>query len=173
MRKIPIERCPVCGGEGRIIYMNRHKRTGDIIRHYRTGEIIKDGPYPCSVCEGTGVIKSKRMKIKALSIKQPWANMIADGKKTIETRTWKTNHRGAIAIVSSKSPDIAPAGYLLAIGTIVDCREMVKADEEKAYVRCLPGLYAWELHAVKKLDKPIPIKGKQGLYEIDIDELGI
>ncbi|RKT01075.1 ASCH domain-containing protein [Chryseobacterium defluvii] len=38
---------------------------------------------------------------KALSIKQPWASLIALGIKDIENRTWKTNFRGRIYIHSS------------------------------------------------------------------------
>lgn len=38
--------------------------------------------------------------MKALSIKQPWASLIAHGIKDIENRTWKTNFRGRIYIHS-------------------------------------------------------------------------
>jgi len=31
--------------------------------------------------------------MKALSLHQPWASMISDGRKTIETRIWRTNYR--------------------------------------------------------------------------------
>lgn len=40
--------------------------------------------------------------MKALSIRQPWASLIAEGYKTIELRTWKTNYRGPLAIHASK-----------------------------------------------------------------------
>ena len=36
--------------------------------------------------------------MKALSIRQPWASLIAKGIKDIENRTWKTNFRGKIYI---------------------------------------------------------------------------
>lgn len=39
--------------------------------------------------------------MKALSIKQPWASLIAHGIKDIENRTWKTNFRGRIFIHAS------------------------------------------------------------------------
>ena len=52
--------------------------------------------------------------MKALSVKQPWANMIAEGEKTIETRTWSTDYRGEILIVSARDPDIPPAGCAVA-----------------------------------------------------------
>ena len=35
---------------------------------------------------------------KALSVKQPWASLIAHGIKPIENRNWKTNFRGRIYI---------------------------------------------------------------------------
>lgn len=39
--------------------------------------------------------------MKTLSIKQPWASLIAHGVKNIENRTWKTNFRGRIYIHAS------------------------------------------------------------------------
>lgn len=39
--------------------------------------------------------------MKALSIKQPWASLIAHGIKDIENRTWKVNFRGKIFIHAS------------------------------------------------------------------------
>lgn len=39
--------------------------------------------------------------MKALSIKQPWASLIAHGIKDIENRTWKTHFRGRIFIHAS------------------------------------------------------------------------
>jgi hypothetical protein len=45
--------------------------------------------------------------MKALSIKQPWASLIAHGIKNIENRTWKTKFRGRIFIhASAKSVQI-------------------------------------------------------------------
>ena len=34
--------------------------------------------------------------MKALSIRQPWAELIMQGRKTLELRTWRTNYRGAL-----------------------------------------------------------------------------
>ena len=36
--------------------------------------------------------------MKALSLNQPWATLIAIGAKCIETRSWRTNYRGRLAI---------------------------------------------------------------------------
>ena len=104
--------------------------------------------------------------MKAISLKQPWANYIASGEKTIETRKWSTKHRGKLLIVSSKSPNIPPAGYALAIAELVDCRPMVKADEKAAMCEVYPKAHSWILKNIRRI-KPFPIKGQLNLYEVD------
>jgi hypothetical protein len=104
--------------------------------------------------------------MRALSIKQPWANLIAGGAKTIETRTWYTSYRGKMLIVSSKKPKIPPAGYVIAIADLVDCRPMTKNDEQAAMCEIYPRAYSWVLSNVVKLD-PFPLKGTLGLFHID------
>lgn len=42
--------------------------------------------------------------MKALSLHQPWASVMATGLKSIETRSWSTKHRGWVAICSAKRP---------------------------------------------------------------------
>lgn len=43
--------------------------------------------------------------MKALTLWQPWASLIAIGEKRVETRCWSTAHRGPLAIhASSKIP---------------------------------------------------------------------
>lgn len=44
--------------------------------------------------------------MKVISIMQPWASLIAIGAKQFETRSWKTNYRGPIAIHASKKEPI-------------------------------------------------------------------
>lgn len=41
--------------------------------------------------------------MKALSLTQPWASLVAHGHKRIETRSWNPYHRGAIAIHAAKA----------------------------------------------------------------------
>lgn len=36
--------------------------------------------------------------MKALTLTQPWASLVAVGEKRIETRSWSTNYRGELAI---------------------------------------------------------------------------
>lgn len=40
--------------------------------------------------------------MKAISLQQPWATMVAIGAKSIETRSWYTSYRGPLAIHASK-----------------------------------------------------------------------
>lgn len=51
--------------------------------------------------------------MKTLSIKQPWASLIAHGIKDIENRTWSTNYRGRIYIHASASQ---PKGFSSILG---------------------------------------------------------
>jgi hypothetical protein len=39
--------------------------------------------------------------MKALSVRQPWADLVARGAKAVETRSWRTSYRGALAIQAS------------------------------------------------------------------------
>ncbi|GKT09288.1 ASCH domain-containing protein [Desulforhabdus sp. TSK] len=107
--------------------------------------------------------------MKALSIQQPWASLIASGRKTIETRKWKTDYRGDLVIVSSKRPKIEPAGCALAIVRLVNCRPMTREDEAAACCSLYPGAYAWELESVRTI-APFPVKGRLGLYEVALPE---
>ena len=43
--------------------------------------------------------------MKALSLKQPFAELIVSGKKNIELRKWNTKFRGEFLIHASKIPD--------------------------------------------------------------------
>ncbi len=42
--------------------------------------------------------------MKAITLHQPWATFIAEGWKTLETRSWATYYRGRIAIHAAKAP---------------------------------------------------------------------
>jgi len=105
--------------------------------------------------------------VKALSIKQSWANLIAEGEKTIETRKWATDYRGSILIVSSRSPKIDLAGFALAIADVVYCRPMTLQDETTAHCRVYPNAYAWVLQNIRKI-QPFAVRGKLGLYDVEM-----
>lgn len=43
--------------------------------------------------------------MKALTLTQPWATLVAIGTKKIETRSWSTNYQGPLAIHAAKKMD--------------------------------------------------------------------
>lgn len=113
--------------------------------------------------------------MKALSLRQPWANMVAREKKTIETRTWSTKYRGTIAIHAAKSkkgygglhPE-PPYGAIVALAYIYMCRPMQEDDEHEACCKLYPGAWAWHLSMIRPVE-PVFCRGMMGLFEIDID----
>lgn len=50
--------------------------------------------------------------MKFLTIRQPWAQLIAVGAKTIETRPFSTKYRGPLAIHAGKANDLAASAVL-------------------------------------------------------------
>lgn len=106
--------------------------------------------------------------MRALSVKQPWANLIASGCKTIETRTWTTRYRGLLLIASSKTPNIFPAGSAVAIAKLVDCRRMTRADEAGACCDAYPNAMSWVLEDIRRI-RPFPLKGALGVFKCVVD----
>ena len=58
--------------------------------------------------------------MKAITVLQPWAWLLATGKKRCETRSWKTNYRGEILIHAGKQN----LTYWMKHGTIFEARYM-------------------------------------------------
>ena len=71
--------------------------------------------------------------MKTITIKQPYATLIAEGLKEYEFRTWKTKYRGDILIHAGKGIDKEamkrfahlnleyPSGCIIARATLADC----------------------------------------------------
>jgi len=49
--------------------------------------------------------------MKALSLTQPWASLVAIGAKKIETRSWSAQYRGPLAIHAAKSFPVCAKDY--------------------------------------------------------------
>ena len=129
------------------------------------------------------------MKIKAITLWQPWASLMAHSKKKIETRSWPTKYRGPLAIHSSKRPmgihifpmydfsDIPdyPLGVVVGVCDLVDCvstnaklvesRSIKIPDQEFHLGNYLPDRYMWITDNMKIFEDPIPARGRQGLWE--------
>lgn len=130
--------------------------------------------------------------MKVLSLTEPYATLIKEGKKKIETRTWKTSYRGKLYIhaSSTKIPkeyknnqglmslvDINKLNYgnIICSCELVDCIEMTDEFIEKikknkneyvsgVYAR---GRYAWILKNIKVLNEPIKAKGHLGIWNLE------
>lgn len=105
---------------------------------------------------------------RALSVKEPWASLIREGKKTIETRTWNTKYRGDVLIVASKRPKSFYAGNALAIAELIDCRPMTDVDVSRACCLVYDRAWSWVLQNVRPI-KPFSVKGQLGLYTVQAD----
>lgn len=78
--------------------------------------------------------------MKAITLTQPWATLVAIGAKTIETRSWATSHRGPLAIH-------AAAG----LGPIGGKREFRRLISRPEFVAALPdhlSLYDFPFGAI-------------------------
>lgn len=109
----------------------------------------------------------KKRTVKALSVQQPWASLIAAGKKTIEVRDKRTSHRGPLLICATKRPPVPPFGCMVALVDIVECRPMTEADELAAQCKYTPGQVAWVLDNVRPVPNH-PITGNRGLFDRDL-----
>lgn len=115
--------------------------------------------------------------MKALSLHQPWASLIFDLRKTIETRHWEMHHRGLLAIHAAKTVDrdycnlfnydfrTIPRGAVLCIVNVEDCvrfpHPLAKPD---AYGDFEAGRYGFIFQVVKRFKTPIPAIGRQGVF---------
>jgi len=111
------------------------------------------------------------MIYKALSVKQPFAALIACGKKKFEVRSRLTHYRGGLLIVSSLKPTMSkfnflPLGQAVALVNLVDCRLMQPDDAELACCDYQPGTYIWILDNARPVT-PFPVKGALGFYPVE------
>lgn len=135
------------------------------------------------------------MLIRALSLHQPWATLVAVGAKRIETRSWQTAHRGLLAIHATRDlpregaalchaspfreallaaglagPDDLPRGCVVAIARLVDCTPIVAPppEPEATFGDYTLGRVAWRLDDVWQLPRPIAARGAQGVWSVEI-----
>jgi activating signal cointegrator 1 len=142
------------------------------------------------------------LKIKTISLWQPWASLIALNLKRYETRGWATNYRGELAIHAAKRPlckegkrliaylkefhgqtidlDRLPLGAIIAIVDLTDCLSM---GSEGIVIGSVPKLermigdwqpcrYAWKLENVREIE-PIPYLGRQKLFTAEIENITV
>jgi hypothetical protein len=140
----------------------------------------------------------RRKQMQALTIREPWASLIVSTNKKFETRDWKRNYRGLLAIHSGKQ-SVPVEDYPLGLEEILDDLEITQNDlnnnkqkiiaiatlkeihlmtdkfiNEQTELERLtgfwePGLYAWELTDIKPITQPIPARGMPGLWTVPDD----
>lgn len=125
--------------------------------------------------------------MKALSVREPWATLIATGRKPIELRTWSTDYRGPLLICCGGRPwqnttgrtpigiteeEIGricaqPLGIAICTVELVDVRPATAFDAHRACVA--PDIereFAWVLSDPCPV-APVPIKGRLNLFEVE------
>lgn len=123
--------------------------------------------------------------MKVITIKQPFATLIAEGLKEYEFRTWRTKYRGDILIHAGKGVDKEamkryhhlnleyPSGCIIAKATITDCipidnqmKVKLKEENELVYYGILHSdkqEYGFKLEKIQKIE-PIYMNGKLSLW---------
>ena len=108
--------------------------------------------------------------MKALSVRQPWASLIASGKKTIEVRSWRTHYRGPLLICAAKKPrGLGAVGVALAVVNLVGVRRFQRGDARAACFEATTDQFAWLLGNVRRID-PIPVTGKLKMFDVALPE---
>ena len=127
--------------------------------------------------------------MKVLTLKQPWASLVANGYKIYEFRTWKTNYRGEILIHAGCGVDKEvleqvkdycdnfPKKKILCKANLVDCieiddklNEKINFLDENVYGRKKRAGYAWKLQDITKLEIDKEVNGKLGLWNFIVDK---
>lgn len=134
--------------------------------------------------------------MKALTVSQPWANLIASGLKFVENRTWPTSYRGPLAIHAGKGSQyltpqqltMYPTGCIIATCELVNCVH-IEIVNRRCNIELLSqpisnfskktlldvarhdfteGPYLWILDNIRPVIDH-PIKGAQGLWNVSVD----
>lgn len=124
--------------------------------------------------------------MKVITIKQPWATLVAEGLKKYEFRSWKFNYRGEILIHAGKGIDKDamkkfehlnlnyPHSKIIAKVKILDCIELndeinkqIIEENELIYGhKYYRAGYAWKLELIEKINDETEVSGKQGIWNI-------
>lgn len=116
--------------------------------------------------------------MKAITLWQPWASLIIDGRKPIETRPMPWHYVGVVAIHAGLrvdrdaclrfgyNPDTIPTGAVLGTaykhGLLQFGTEFVAPDDYGDYA---PGRWGYFLEHPVKFSEPVPARGHQGFWD--------
>ena len=124
--------------------------------------------------------------MRGLTIYQPWATDIAEGRKEHETRGYSPSYRGPLLIHAGKEGRYPkrplPLGAVVAVANLADvhdtnlvcprlssecsCWKPHITEQERALGDWSRGRYAWKLTDVKRLKTPVPWRGLVGLWPV-------
>ena len=132
--------------------------------------------------------------MKALSLWQPWASLVAAGGKQMETRSWPAPAAlvgERLAIHASKTgkhlrlvqqepfklylPEELPLGAILATVRLESCelitlelrlRLREESPHEFAFGDYTPGRFVWRLKELQPLSQPLPFTGRQKFFTV-------
>jgi len=125
--------------------------------------------------------------MKCISLKQPYAEFLAIGKKTVESRKWSTSYRGNFLIHASKTIDTEACDYykinintvakgaiigkasLCGIKKYVDNHEFALDKDKHFSLKKIMNngcMYGFLIKYAVKFDKAIPYLGKLGFFDV-------
>ena len=126
--------------------------------------------------------------MKCLSIKQPYAELMVSGKKTIELRTWNTKFRGEFLIHAPKKIDKNACernhidansiitGAIIGKATLYNVkyyenRNLFLEDRNKhlAGVEYSNNKYGFLVKNARRFKKPIVMPGKLGFFNVELN----
>jgi len=126
------------------------------------------------------------LKLKALSFRQPWANLILQGKKTLDLRSWETKYRGPLAVYASLEVEkeacaahgvdstSLTTGALVGIVDLVEVLPLNEAAYQARAAEHLNGrpwrerLFGWVLANPRWIEPPQVVKGRLNLFDVEI-----
>ncbi|MBK9755892.1 MAG: ASCH domain-containing protein [Nannocystis sp.] len=114
--------------------------------------------------------------MRALSIRQPWIELILRGEKDVENRSWNTRHRGPLLLHASRTIETIKArehglsdfitGCILGVVDVRDCTKEVRSRWH------ISGHFGWYLTNPRRFGTPIPYRAKVGLFHVNDELLG-
>ena len=116
--------------------------------------------------------------MKARSVRQPWASLIVDGIKDVESRS-RPVVRGSTCVHASCKPDLGPEVLRLMLsrhqghcGAVIGTVEIIDGFGGSKSPWALGGMWRWVLSAPHTLRHPLTFPGKLGSPHFDVrDEL--
>lgn len=119
-----------------------------------------------------------------MSLRQPYAELVVDGRKIIETRRWNTNFRGIFLIHASKAIDKQSAtllnidcskltkGAVMGLAVLYDVKKYTSkedflADKDKHFsINFSAPKCGFLIKGAKRLNKQIPMLGRLGFFDV-------